>query len=372
MSAAPEDLGLSSERLEAALSLLRERVDSGFVPGAVVAVFRRGRLVRLAPYGYRDPETLSLPVETDTTFLIASLTKPIVVAGAVLLLQQGKLCLDQPAAHVIPEFGAQGKQGVTIRHLMTHTSGLPDQLPQSPELRRRQAPKDDFVRAVCELAPLFQPGSQVSYQSMGILILGEIIERLTGMELRDYLQQRLFLPLGMDSSVLGMPPTGLEHSALCLPLRLPPESRDVGDDFNTIYWRDFGAPWGGLHSTAADLSRFLGHVLGDLPGPLSPAARRAMVRDQLAGMPGVRSEEGLSRRWGLGFMLGAAYFGDLVSPDTFGHVGSTGTMYWADPDSRLGCVLLTNQPQLLRDESGRSEHFLPRFSNALAAAIERW
>jgi CubicO group peptidase (beta-lactamase class C family) len=352
------------------LRLIREQVESGFIPGATVAVFRHDRLVRLEAYGYRDPETLAAPMQTDTTFLIASLTKPIVAAGAVLLLQEGRLSLSQPVVQVIPEFGAQGKEAVTLHHLMTHTSGLPDQLPQSPELRRRQAPVDEFVQAVCELAPLFDPGTRVSYQSMGILILGEIIERVTGMALRDYLQQRLFLPLGMDSTVLGMPPTGLEYTALCLPLSLPPESKDVGDDFNTIYWRDFGAPWGGLHSTAADLARFLGHVLGDIPGPLSPAARRAMVRDQLANMPAIRLEEGLSRRWGLGFMLGAPYFGELVSPRTFGHVGSTGTMYWADPETGLGCVVLTNQPKVLRDEFGRSDYLFPRFSNALAAAVE--
>lgn len=358
---APEKMGLSSERVSAALRVIQGMVEAGLVPGATTAIFRNGKLVCLEAFGRRGQEMDAPKTVTDTIFLIASLTKPVVCAGAMLLVEEGRLCLDQPVAAFLPEFAAQGKGGVLVRHLFTHTSGLPDQLPQSPYLRHSQAPKAAFVHATCQMPLLFAPGTRVSYSSMGILILAEIVERLMGQRLRDFLAQRLFEPLQMTDTHLGLPPSGMERVAFILPPDFPPNTTDVGDDWNTLYWRDFGAPWGGLHSTAADLARFLVHILGDRKGPLSPAARSAMISDQLPHTA-VPASEALAHRWGLGFMLGAPYFGDLVSPESFGHIGASGTLYWADPRTHLGCVLLTNQPR-------RRWYLFERYSNAVAAAL---
>jgi CubicO group peptidase (beta-lactamase class C family) len=206
---------------------------------------------------------------------------------------------------------------------------------------------------------------------MGILLIGEIVERCTGSRLRDLLRERLFQPLGMGRTVLGMPPNGMEEAALSLDAPFEPGSNDVGDDWNTEYWRDFGAPWGGLHSTVDDLSRFLGHILGEIPGPLSPALRRAMTSDQTARMPHIPVADKLRSRWGLGFALGSSWFGNLVAPSTFGHIGATGSLFWADPTTGLSCVLLTNQPRLWRRPAAGFELLGPRFSNAVAAAVTR-
>ena len=130
---------------------------------------------------------------------------------------------------------------------------------------------------------------------------------------------------------------------------------------NSVYWRDLGAPWGGLHATAGDLSRLLRHMLGILPGPLSPGAQRAMLRDQIATMPHIAPEQRITDCWGLGWRLGAPACGDLVSPATFGHTGATGTMFWADPETELSCVLLTNRPEC--------RTLMARYSNAVAAAV---
>ena len=314
------------------------------------------------------PPTRPRPVERDTIFLIASLTKPVVCAGALLLLQQGAFSLDQPVCSLIPEFRG-GKEKVLLRHLFTHTSGLPDQLPESPQLRGSHAPLADFVRATCATPLLFAPGTHISYQSMGILLLGEIVERLTGMRLRDYLRERLFAPLGMGETTLGLPPSGMARAAYSLPAPFPPGGSDVGDDWNTPYWRDTGAPWGGLHSTVEDLGKFLMHMLGERPGPLSDALRAAMTSDQTALLPGIPAEEKLTNRWGLGWRLNTGQFGDLVSRDTFGHLGATGAIYWADPRSGLACVLLTNQPRLLRDAPREHEALAARYANALAASL---
>lgn len=363
-SVSPREVGLSSSRLEAALGLVEHMVEGDFVPGASTAILRYGKLVRLAAFGQRGPAAEHPPVKTATIFLVASLTKPVVCAGAMLLVQDGKLCLEQPVASLVPEFGQRGKEQVLLRHLFTHTSGLPDQLPENVELRTRHAPLADFVELICAQELLFPPGAHVSYQSMGILMLGEIVERITGQRLRDFLRQHLFAPLGMVDTTLGMPHLGMERTALALPSGDP----NYGDDhmdwgWNSPYWRDLGAPWGGLHSTALDLGKFLVHVLGDAPGPLTVPTRQAMTRDQIARLPDIPSRERMSNRWGLGWMLGSANFGDLVSPNTFGHTGATGTLFWADPESRLACVLLTNQPR-------RTEFLFPRYSNAVAATFQ--
>ncbi|MHB0858761.1 MAG: serine hydrolase domain-containing protein [Anaerolineae bacterium] len=380
-----ESTGLSSTRLETALDLLERATrqgsyQSGRIGGAAVAIYRHGLPVRTAAYGLRCPEMAGPEdqadtvqtdkVQADTPFLIASLTKPVVCAAAMLLVQEGALALDQRVAAFVPEFAAHGKAAVRVRHLFSHTSGLPDQLASSPELRGQQAPQEDFVQAVCACEPLFPAGARVSYQSMGILMLAEIVERVTGERLRDWMRARLFQPLGMGDSALGLPSVdGMARVALSLPPVFPPGSPDVGNDWNTLYWRDFGSPWGGLHSTVADLSRFLAHMLGCQPGPLSPATRRAMLRNQVEGLPGPQEENSYAPRWGLGWMLGSRFFGDLVSPDTFGHLGATGTLYWADPQSGISCVLLTNQPRLLSARGAFGDHLFARFSNAVAASV---
>jgi len=360
----PESVGLSSDRLDRAFDILRDIVASGAVPAASTAILRQGKTVHLGAFGKRDPASDRPDVVTDTIFLIASLTKPVVCAGFMLLVQDGLLDLGQTVASLVPEFGAHGKDAVRVLHLMTHTSGLPDQLENNIALRTRHAPLTDFSASVCDLELLFPPGTDVSYQSMGILMLQEIAERFTGERLRDFLHERLFCPLGMMDTTLGMPDSGMARTALALPSANSNYGGDKVDwGWNSPYWRDLGAPWGGLHATAEDLGKLLCHMLGDAPGPLSLATRRAMLRDQIAPMPGIPAAQKLTSRWGLGWMLGSPNFGDLVSPNTFGHTGATGTIFWADPQSGLACVLLTNQPN-------RSQRLFQRYSNVIASAIQ--
>lgn len=362
-SLALEDTGLSATRLGGALRLVEEAVTESLVGAAATAIYHHGKLVCSAPFGQTGWSDRNAPVETDSIFLIASLTKPVTCAGVMLLVQDGQLSLDRSVASLVPESGACGKGDVLVRHLMTHTSGLPDQLANNVDLRTRHAGLDEFVEAVCQLGLLFPPGSRVSYQSMGILMLQEIVERLTGGRLKDLLRERIFLPLGMKDTTLGIPESGMERTVRATQSGDANYGSDQTDwGWNSPYWRELGAPWGGLHSTAKDLGKFLSHMLGKAPGPLSLLARRAMTRDQIAAMPAVPQEQKLTNRWGLGWMLASPSFGDLVSPHTFGHTGATGTLFWADPESGLACVLLTNQP-------ARGHHLFPRYSNAVASAI---
>jgi CubicO group peptidase (beta-lactamase class C family) len=351
------------EALRPALGLLAEEAREGRSGAIVTALYREGRLVHRGAWGSPGWPGKTGPLAEDALFLVASITKPVVCAGVMLLVQEGRLSLDESVADILPAFGAHGKGAVTVRHLMTHTSGLPDQLEENVALRTRHAPLAEFVRAVYGLAPLFEPGSRVRYQSMGILMLQEIVERLTGRALRDWLAERLFAPLGMRDARLGLPEGGLARTVYAHASGDPLYGSDETDwGWNSAYWRGLGAPWGGLHATADDLGTFLNHLLGEAPGPLSAAARRAMVRDQTAALPDLPPRDRLAERWGLGLRLGARAYGDLASPQTFGHTGATGTLFWADPESRLACVLLTNRP-------GASRTLFPRFSNAVVAAL---
>jgi beta-lactamase class C len=218
---------------------------------------------------------------------------------------------------------------VTVQHLLTHTSGLPDMLPENIELRRRHAPLADFVAGTCKTPLLFRPGSKVSYQSMGILLAAEIAQRITKAPFREFLRREVFLPLGMRQTSLGLGGGRVEDTAQC-----QVESKDDWN-WNSPYWRDLGAPWGGVHSTAADISKFLNSFLR--PNGL------VLKRDTAVSMI-TNHTPGLNETWGLGWKLEPGAFGHGCSPRTFGHYGATGTVGWADPETGTRCVLLTTWP----------------------------
>jgi CubicO group peptidase (beta-lactamase class C family) len=165
-----ESVGFCEVGMQRAYGLLQAAVDNDELLGAVLQVSRGGTALPVACFGKRQVDGAA--VVEDTIFLIASITKPIVCAAAVQLIEQGRLCLDDPVINVVPEFGACGKEGVTIRHLLTHTSGLPDMVPENHAFRAAHKPLAAFVARICELDLLFEPGTQISYQSCGIAMLG--------------------------------------------------------------------------------------------------------------------------------------------------------------------------------------------------------
>ena len=326
-------------------------------------------------FGRQHPDR-ETPLRTDALFLVASITKPIVAMGALLLIERGQLTLADRVTDYIPEFGRNGKHGVEVRHLLTHTSGLPDMLPDNVELRRSNATLTRFVERTCEEPLAFPPGRGVLYQSMGFAVLGEIIARISGMACRDFLSQELFEPLGMHDTALGAPDDWFVGDSpkvdRLATVQVPADQLEGTTwNWNSRYWRQLGAPWGGLLTTPRDLAvlaQFLLRGGATRTGRrlLSPAAIAASTRNQLTAMREVPDDERRCRPWGLGWRLNwpahSANFGDLLGPNTFGHWGATGTVMWIDPDQHLFAVILTTTPQ---EPSGRS---LSRLSNALAAA----
>ncbi len=365
--------GLDSERWNFACQLLERFSSDGTLPAAGLVAGIDGSIVE--PF-FCGRQALEQPgaVREDATFLVASITKPVVATAALMLVERGEITLSDKVSDYVPEFGRNGKNAVRIRHLLTHTSGLPDMLPQNVELRKRHAPLSAFVQGTCEVGLDFAPGRGVKYQSMGFAILGEIIQRISGVSCADFVRREIFEPLGMVDSWLGLPEKAFEGAAPVVDrvteVLLPEEM--VGEDWNWNghYWRTLGAPWGGLITTPADLARFCQMMLGAPANGtqiLSPATIRAATRNQLEMMADVPEVDRRTRPWGLGWRLNwpahSANFGDFMGSRTYGHWGATGTVLWIDPDQNSFAVLLTTKPQ---EPHGT---WLARVSNAVTASF---
>ena len=325
--------GFALDALAEADSLIRKNVASGALLGAVLDV-RTG--ARTFGQSYGSATT------SDAIFLLASITKPMTAAAVMLLADRGELSLGDPVKRFIPEFQSGARSRITVKHLLTHTSGLPDQLPENLELRRRNAPLQEFVERAILTRLLFEPGERYSYQSMGILLAAEICERITGVPFPEFLDDQLFRPLGMHRTALGLGRFALEETQRSQVEHGPPHGGQGAPeaahwDWNSTYWRELSAPWGGAHGSAPDVSKFLLEFLAPAEAKvLRPATASLMVTNHTPHL-------GMPR--GLGFALGGGA-GAGCSESTFWHSGSTGTLAWADPATGTRFVLLTTMPAL--------------------------
>lgn len=320
MSAADDDPGARA-RAAVADRLIASQVNSGEV-AAVAFLMRQGKFEFARAYG---------KAKIDTPFLIASPTKPMTASAVMWLRERQQLELTEPVVKYLPDFKGDGREAVTIRHLLTHTSGLPDMLPENVELRRRHAPLSEFVARTCRTPLLFRAGEKVSYQSMGILLAAAIVEKISGQAMPAFLAGKIFSPLGMSRTSLDLGGRKIADTAQS---QVPAAERNAWD-WNSVYWRNLGAPWGGAHSTVHDLARFAEAFASPDPAPWTSATRREMIEVQTGR---------LRPSYGYGWRREAGAFGKNCSPATFGHHGSTGTVVWHDPHSSVTCVLLTTKP----------------------------
>jgi len=319
-------------RAEAACDLLQAAVAEGSLAAAAVHLRRGSARLDRAFGAAASPEAL---------FLLGSITKPMTAVAAMILVDRGEWQLDEPVVRHLPEFSEGARSRVTLRQLLNHTSGLPDQLPENDALRARHAPLSEFVAGAARTPLHFEPGTRYQYQSMGTLLAAEAVERISGEALPDFLEREVFEPFGMARSALGTGKFQLEELVRAQTEHAAPES-GAGDptardwDWNSPYWRRLAAPWGGAHASAGDVARFLEAVARADGHVLSPGSAREMLRNQTPGL-GVRR--------GLGFALGPEGFGRGASASSFGHTGSTGTIAWTDPESDTTCVILTSLPR---------------------------
>lgn len=349
-------------------SRLQAIVDDARLP--CVEIEAGGAAGRHLTFSHRSPATETDPAEQ--LFLVASITKSIVATMALQLVAEGRFGLSERVTEWLPELPVASFRRITIRHLLTHSSGLPDMLPGNAGLRASHASLDEFLTAVAEHGTDFPPGTDCRYSSMGFLLLGEIIARATGQPLPDALRSHLFEPAGM-SSLLGIPTGRDDLLQAAIPCLLPPWQNDGEDwDWNSVYWRSLGAPWGGLLASASDLGRFCrlmlrGGITDDGQRVLAPAAVSALLRDQTRGLFELPETAWRKRPWGYGWRFAwpehAASFGDLVPATAMGHWGATGTIFWVDDEQQIYAVILSNTP------FEQSRIALQRLCNAVTASL---
>jgi CubicO group peptidase (beta-lactamase class C family) len=318
---------MKRDKFDDAAGVLAKAVSDGTIRAASLCVRHGKDEVARAFGGATSPEAM---------FLLASITKTLTAAAVMTLVDQDKLRLDDPVSKHIPEFPAK----VTLLQLLTHTSGLPDQLPENAALRRAHSSLADFVAATVKTPLLFEPGKRFSYSSMGVLLASEIASRVSGGGIHDLVDRAVFQPLGMKRAAMGLGRFKLEDVVLNQVERAAPES-GAGDptakewDWNSPWWRRLGAPWGAAHASAPDVARFFAEFLHPTDRMMKPDSARLMVKNH--------NGDGIAPR-GLGFAMGARSASPGCSEQTFSHSGSSGTFAWADPATDTVCVVLTTLP----------------------------
>ncbi len=341
---APADAGLSADKLQQIDAIVQEGLDQKKMPGCVVLVGRRDKIVLLKAYGNKRLEPTTEPMTTDTVFDLASLTKPIATATSVMILvDQGNLELDEPVATYLPEFATNGKEKVTVRQLLIHVSGLiPDNSIKDYDDGPEQA-----IQRVFALKPQTPPGERFAYSDMNFVVLGELVKKLSGKGVHEYSREHIFQPLGMKET--GYLPGGdLKTRAA------PTEKRDAkwmqGEVHDPRAFKLGGiAGHAGLFSTAEDLAIYASIMLGRG----ERGGKRILTEDTWKQMtapnkvPARRNNgtqyEGLR---GLGWDMKSGYSinrGDTFSPAAFGHGGFTGTAIWIDPEKDLFFIFLSNR-----------------------------
>ncbi|MGH9776489.1 MAG: exo-beta-N-acetylmuramidase NamZ domain-containing protein [Candidatus Acidiferrales bacterium] len=355
--------------------ILEDAVAHDEIPGAVVLVGHGGKVIFKKAYGWRALIPAKERMSADTIFDLASLTKIVATTPSVVkLLEQGKFRLNDPVANFLPEFGKNGKDQITIRMLLTHTSGLaPD-----PPLEAAEKGKAALFEEINGEELLAPPGSRFIYSDTGFIVLGELVEKWSGMPLDQFAEKNIFALLGMRTTRYLPPDTWKPRIApteeIDLPAGAKPGSglgrvlRGVVHD-PTARAIDGVAGHAGVFSTVDDLAIFCQMILdeGRIPGQagkrlFSAATVRKMTSPETPPWsPAVR---------GLGWDIDSPYSsvrGDLFPPGSFGHTGFTGTSFWLDPESDTYVILLSNSVHpYLRSAiiSLRS-----RVSTAVAAAV---
>jgi CubicO group peptidase (beta-lactamase class C family) len=366
----PEDIGIDPRRLQFAYDLMEKWTTgpNAAVPGGAILVGRRGKTVGARFFGRQGPEADAEPIRRDTMFYMASVTKPVIYLSAMLLVERGRLNISDRVTRYIPEFTGPGKETAQVLHLFTHTSGLPDELPNNADLRRQHAPLEKFIDGAIRTELLFKPGTRFSYSSSATILVAEIVQRLTGLSIREFIRREIVAPLGLRSTGLGS--QGFERERI---QRTTVPDYQVGTDsgWNSKYWQEFGSPAGGLFSTPEDFAVLCALMLGGGQWNgvrlLSPAAVRMMTSNRLDDLPDLPEPVRRTQPWGLGWRLNhlgtADSWGDLLSRQVFGHTGSVGNLVWMDPRTQGFCILFTNY---LR---ARAPWRLVHLSNAVAAAF---
>jgi uncharacterized protein YbbC (DUF1343 family)/CubicO group peptidase (beta-lactamase class C family) len=357
----------SQTPLESRLAVLdpviSEAITLQQIPGAVLIVGHDGQVVYRKAYGSRAIEPRREAMTLDTVFDGASLTKVLATTPAIMQLwEQGKFRMNDPVAKYLPEFGQNGKEDITIRQLLVHYSGLALDL----DLTKPWQGKETAYRMAFEDAPKWAPGAAFIYSDVNFVVLGAMVERLSGESLDEYASKHIFVPLGMKETRF-LPPPSWEP-------RIAPTEEDENHHMlrgvvHDPTARRMGGVAGhaGVFSTADDLALFAQALLDGGRGVLTPATIAKMTAPQ-------QPVNGTTLRgfgWDIDSPL-SSNRGELLPVGGYGHTGFTGTSLWIDPATKTYIVLLTNAVHmnaLPTKEKGSAISLRTKVATAVAAAL---
>ena len=329
----PKPSSTADERLSALDRIFNQAVAERQIPGAVVLVGHDGKVVFRKAYGYRSLEPRRETMTLDTIFDMASLTKCMATAVAVMqLVQDGQVRLNDAVARYLPEFGTNGKQEITVRQLLTHYAGLPDDL----DLKEAWRGRETAFRMAMDTTPVYSPGSRFFYSDVNYEVLGFLVERVSGMALEEYASARIFHPLKMEETRYVPPASWRPRIAATEYDERKQMLRGVVHDPTA---RRMGGVAGhaGVFSTANDLAKFAQAMLDGGAPVLSPLMVEKMTTPQQP--PNATSVRGFG--WDIDTAF-SSNRGDLLPVGSFGHTGFTGTSLWIDPVTRTYIIILAN------------------------------
>ena len=350
----PASAGIDAERLDGLLRRAAREVDDGLLPACQVAVAKDGKLVAFETYG---------EATNESRFLIYSSTKTFVASAVWKLLSEDALRLDQRVADLVPAFGANGKDRITVEQILHHVAGVPNALLGFYDWDDREERHRQFAAWTVE----WEPGSRYSYHALSSSwVQAELVETLTGRDYREYIAAEILRPLGLETFGLGVPeaqqtdvkdavlrgvPVTAEELDAAWGIPEVPEgwkTQEMLLVLNDPRVRAVGLPGGGGLSTAADVAMFLQHVARNTAG-LWDSEILVAARENVSSFPddlGVPTTRGLgvqvngdddSARWAWWYG-----FGKGNSSRAFGHDGAGGQIAWVDPESGLSFCYLTN------------------------------
>jgi CubicO group peptidase (beta-lactamase class C family) len=352
--------GISSAdgRLRVIDPIVQQAVRDGQIPGAVVVVGHDGHVVYRKAYGWRALEPRREMMTLDTVFDCASLTKVIATTTAVMqLVQEGKVKPNDPVMRYLPEFAQNGKEDITVRQLLVHYSGMAPDL----DLTQSWQGKETAYRMAFESKPQNPPGSGFVYSDINFIVLGALVERVSGQSLDAYTAEHVFGPLKM-ARTRYLPPASWR--ARIAPTELDENKQMLRGVVHDPTARRMGGVAGhaGLFATGDDLAKFAQALLNGGAGVLAPLMVEKMTSPQQP--PNATSVRGFG--WDIDTPF-SSNRGDLLPVGSYGHTGFTGTSIWIDPTTHTYIVLLTNAVH--SGTKGTAIALRTKVATAVAAAI---
>jgi serine-type D-Ala-D-Ala carboxypeptidase len=362
--------GIDRSKLAAIDDLVAEALKRGDCPGAVVVVIHADEVVFRKAYGLRAVKPEPIPMTLDTVFDLASLTKPIATATSVMLLiERGKLSPDDLVSKHWSAFAANGKDQVTIAHLLLHTSGLT----ADNALADYADGKAKALERIAGLKLEAPPSTRFRYSDVGFIVLGELVEKVSGMPLDAFAKKHVFDPLKMSDTAFlpgevlkkRIAPTGLRDSKIILGEVHDPRSFKLGGVAGDA----------GLFASADDIARYCRMLLrgGELDGTRVLAEKTVKLFTETHSLPAPAGKDGTPSKLAraCGWDVNTAYSvprGELFTKgEGFGHTGFTGTSLWVDPGTKTAVIVLTNRVH--PEDKGNVTQLRREIGTAVARAV---